>query len=405
MVQGAILALIVANLALFVASTDPSWSASSETAFAWIEGCSVIIFTFEYVARVWSIVEANKYAHPLWGRIKFMTKAVSLIDAVAILPWFIGLFVEALTPHDVPITTPIRIFRVLRLLKTEQYGQAFASVKRVVWHNREILSVGLLLSGILLFATATLLWAAEHKDNPGDFGSIPKTLFLAVLMLTGQGIDYSGKNYSTLTLIIIAVTAVVSVAFFAIPAAMLAWAFESEAERLVAVRRERAKAKRRAVELGMTYVEPITDSDSFSSDSSGMLSSSEDGSPEIFALFDDPTSPGLDAAHLGLVLRTFGYDFDAETLEDMLGDVDPFRTGIITYPRLLTLLARRRLRRIQDLGPAAGDEPWRTGGRFSPEDGSRSSLQPLTDVSHAIAVLKALSPADRLQALAAVAAP
>ena len=54
------------------------------------------------------------------------------------------------------------------------------------------------------------------------------------MMLTGQG-EPEG-DMDSLTQVIVVFTAIGSVAVFAIPASMLAWCFEAEAERLIKVR-------------------------------------------------------------------------------------------------------------------------------------------------------------------------
>ena len=69
-------------------------------------------------------------------------------------------------------------------------------------YNAEILSVGLLLAMLLVFFTAMLLYYLRPPD-PADpaFESIPATLYLALLMLCGQGqpegdLPYAHTRYS-----------------------------------------------------------------------------------------------------------------------------------------------------------------------------------------------------------------
>ena len=40
---------------------------------------------------------------------------------------------------------------------------------------------------ILLLTTSTLLYFVNRLNDPAQFGSIPKTMYLSVMMLTGQG--------------------------------------------------------------------------------------------------------------------------------------------------------------------------------------------------------------------------
>jgi len=91
------------------------------------------------------------------------------------------------------------------------------------------------------------------SDSCDNFRSIPSTLYLAVLMLTGQG-GPDGK-LDPLTKVVCSLTAIFSVAVFAIPASMLTWGFEAEAERLMGKQRERRKRIRDAKERGLKVPE------------------------------------------------------------------------------------------------------------------------------------------------------
>merc|ERR1712138_284536 len=74
------------------------------------------------------------------------------------------------------------------------------------------------------------------------FESIPATMYLSILMLTGQG-EPDGE-LTTLLKSLCAFTAIFSVAMVAIPASMLTFGFEIEAQRLVLKRRERRLRRR-----------------------------------------------------------------------------------------------------------------------------------------------------------------
>ena len=109
-------------------------------------------------------------------------------------------------------------------------------------------------------------------DDPSDFESIAKTMVLSTLMLTGQGGPSGDLPWYTQCVVLL--TGVFSVAMFAIPASMLTWGFEAEAERLGAKAKKRAIAKRR----GEVYISETSSSSSNSSDISGFgdLSTSDE---------------------------------------------------------------------------------------------------------------------------------
>ena len=106
-------------------------------------------------------------------------------------------------------------------------------IARVIYFNREILCVAFMIDMILILLMSTVLYyMAPPPDTPGledDFESIPATMYLSVMMLTGQG--QPGGQLPWYTKLIVVVTAVLATAQFAIPASMLTWGFEQEAER------------------------------------------------------------------------------------------------------------------------------------------------------------------------------
>ncbi|KAL7453417.1 hypothetical protein ACHAWC_005098 [Mediolabrus comicus] len=104
-----------------------------------------------------------------------------------------------------------------------------------------------------------MMWGGV--DDITAFESIASTMVLSILMLTGQG-GPSGK-LPWYTQAIVLLTGIFSVAMFAIPASMLTWGFEAEAQRLGMKAKRRALAKRK----GQVY---ISDTSSSSSDSSSI---------------------------------------------------------------------------------------------------------------------------------------
>ncbi|MBA3900825.1 MAG: ion transporter, partial [Bacteroidetes bacterium] len=60
-----------------------------ETFFNVFELFSVVIFTLEYILRVWTITEDPRFAHPLKGRIKYIFKPIAIVDFIAFVPFYI----------------------------------------------------------------------------------------------------------------------------------------------------------------------------------------------------------------------------------------------------------------------------------------------------------------------------
>ncbi len=195
------------------------------------------------------------------------------IDSFATLPFFI----ELITGVDLPTLTYLRVFRLVRITRTRSYTKAVDAVGRVLYFNREILHVAALLGLYLVVVTSVLMYYLRPRgvdvdgvDDISDFESIGSTMVLSILMLTGQG-GPSGK-LPWYTQAIVLLTGIFSVAMFAIPASMLTWGFEAEAQRLGIKARRRALAKRK----GEVYESDASSSGSSSGDGCSMSSSDEE---------------------------------------------------------------------------------------------------------------------------------
>ena len=80
--------------------------------FFCLDTACVMIFTFEYIMRL--------YAAP--NRCKFMRSVMSIIDVVAILPYYIGLIITDNEDVSGAFVT-LRVFRVFRIFKFSRHSQ------------------------------------------------------------------------------------------------------------------------------------------------------------------------------------------------------------------------------------------------------------------------------------------
>lgn len=141
------------------------------------------------------------------------------------------------------------------------------AVVRVFYFNQEIMIVAGLLGVYLVLFTSILMYylrprgdSVKMVDDPGDFDSIGSTMVLSLLMLTGQGGPSGQLPWYTQCVVLL--TGMFSVAMFAIPASMLTWGFEAEAERLGMRAKKRVLAKQRGEEYNDYTSSSSSDSDS-----------------------------------------------------------------------------------------------------------------------------------------------
>lgn len=214
----------------FAASTEPDLDDHHQHIFYVWEGVTSTIFLIEYITRLVVVTEARKYQEqgPIHGRIRYAMTTPALIDFLATFPFFI----EMVTGVSLPTLTYLRAFRLLRILKTSGFAEATKAVYRVIYYNRQILYVAMLICVGLVLFTAVLMYYLRPKDpkHSQDFQSLSRTMYLSTLMLTGQGGPDGDMPWYTKGVVLM--TGVFSIGMFAIPASMLTWGFEAEAERM-----------------------------------------------------------------------------------------------------------------------------------------------------------------------------
>lgn len=217
-----IITLIVLNVASVILETEESLQAYSKL-FKGFEIFSVVIYTVEYLLRLWSITADKKYKHPFTGRLRYMVQPFAVIDLLAILPFYLPL----LLPFDLRFIRILRLFRIFRVLKLGRYSDAMQSIGRVIRNkSAELISVVFVVS-VLLVVTSGCMYYIEHEAQPKQFPSIISTMWWSVVTLTTVGY---GDVYPITTLgkFFGAIIAFLGIGLFALPAAILASGFTEE---------------------------------------------------------------------------------------------------------------------------------------------------------------------------------
>ena len=225
-----IIVLIILNVIAVILETVKELSARYSDFFYYFDLISVIIFTIEYVLRVWSSNHEEKYKHSFWGRLKYMVSPGALIDLVAILPFFLHIFFGwGLDFREIRM---LRLARVLRLFRLTAYTQSANMIVNVFRKRANELGLSFILAFFLIIIASCIIYFAEHQAvAPGDmeskFKSIPATIWWAVVSLTTTGY---GDMYPITTLgkVLASLIMLTGVAFFALPAGIITAGFIDE---------------------------------------------------------------------------------------------------------------------------------------------------------------------------------
>jgi len=191
-----------------------------------IEIVSVIIFTVEYLLRIWTADLLYPGAGFFGSRIKYIFSPMAVIDLLAILPFYLPMFL----PMNLIGIRAIRLVRLLRIFKMNRYFEALSSIADVFRRkSREIFS-SLFFVLILLVVASLLIYYAEHDAQPKQFQNAFSGLWWAVATLTTVGY---GDIYPITPLgrFLGAVIAILGIGMVAVPTSILSAGFVEVLER------------------------------------------------------------------------------------------------------------------------------------------------------------------------------
>lgn len=219
MIDLGLIGLIIVNVVAIALESVPSLMQAYQRQFFILEVFSVLVFSIEYIARVWSCVElrGQNRANPIVTRLKFMATPMVLVDLLAILPFYITFLIGV----DLRF---LRVMRLLRIFKLTRYSEAMTTMFEVLQEEKSVLVAAAFIMFILVVLASSGIYLIEQDVQPEVFGSIPAAMWWSIVTLTTVGygdvtpITTGGKAFGALV-------AIVGVGMVAMPAGILASGF------------------------------------------------------------------------------------------------------------------------------------------------------------------------------------
>lgn len=177
--------LVIINIiAIALESVAPIY-ASYGNLLDGIETVSIVVFSIEYLLRIWSAPQLKGHSLSFAGSLKqrwaYIRSFNGLIDLVSILPYY----VQAFFPYiDLRI---LRAFRLLRILKLSNYNSALEDFFEAIIEERKSFYAALYLFIIVFIVSSSLMYFAEHRVHPDGFKSIPGSMYWSLITLTTVG--------------------------------------------------------------------------------------------------------------------------------------------------------------------------------------------------------------------------
>lgn len=132
-----------------------------------------VIFTVEYLLRLWVINDSKKYALSFFG----------IIDLASILPMFISfIFPGTQAFLVIRLLRVLRVFRVLKLVRFVKESSVLIEGLRESARKIFVFIFGVL---VLVIMMGAIMYSIEGGLN--GFSSIPKSIYWAIVTLTTVG--------------------------------------------------------------------------------------------------------------------------------------------------------------------------------------------------------------------------
>ena len=212
--------LIILNVLAIILESYKAIEIEYGQILEYFELFSVIIFSIEYLLRLWTADLEYKKGTILSKKLKFSLSTYGLIDLMAILPFYLPL----IFPFDLRVLRILRLFRLLRIFKLGRLSKSMKTLTSVLKESKSELSITIFVAFILLVLSSTLMYYIENEAQPEKFKNIGHALWWSVATLTtvGYGDVYPvtdiGKFLS-------AIIALIGIGFVALPTGIISSAF------------------------------------------------------------------------------------------------------------------------------------------------------------------------------------
>lgn len=217
--------LIVTNVVAFALDTIPSVAAVYGRQFEVFNIVSVLVFTLEYLTRIWVSAEHKPLAHygRVGQRLRFIASPYMIIDLLAILPFYLAF----LTTIDLRV---LRVFRLMRFLKLVRYSPALSSLAGALIAERRALFGALLIMLCMLMVSSSLMYFIEGSAQPEAFGSVPAAMWWGLATLTTVGYG-DAVPITDLGRFVGGIVMIMGLGVFALPIGIIATGWSQEIHR------------------------------------------------------------------------------------------------------------------------------------------------------------------------------
>jgi voltage-gated potassium channel len=169
----ALLATILASVGVILVKSVPGIAGDTDEALVTVEWGFTLLFTLEYLVRLWVVARPRKYALSFFG----------VVDLLAILPTYLSLLLPG--AQVLLVIRMVRLLRVFHVLNLKGYEGAAENLVAALRGTRFPLTVFLTALVVIAVFLGSLMYLVEGPDS--GFTSIPVGIYWAAVTLTTLG--------------------------------------------------------------------------------------------------------------------------------------------------------------------------------------------------------------------------
>ena len=218
-----LMVLIMSNVIAVIIASDRGIYRELQFFFDHFELFSIIVFTIEYLLRVWVSVEDPRYRSGVTGRLRYLVSPMAIVDLIAVLPFYLGMLFNI-------DTRLLRVLRLFRIFKLSRHFSAMSVLLTVIRTELPTLVSAIFIMLVLVVLASAGMFLVERNVQPDTFGTIPRAMWWATITLTTVGygdvipVTAAGKVLGIFITIL-------GVGMAALPAGIIASGFNREVHR------------------------------------------------------------------------------------------------------------------------------------------------------------------------------
>ena len=171
--DGTLVIAIVASVIVVMLDSVASINARYGRELLIAEWCFTVLFTVEYLMRLWVSPRPLAYARSFYG----------IIDLAALLPSYLAIFFPA--GRFFLAFRVLRTLRVFRILKLAQYVEEASVLSQALRASRHKITVFITTVVTIVVVAGSVMYMVEGAD--AGFTSIPVGIYWAIVTMTTVG--------------------------------------------------------------------------------------------------------------------------------------------------------------------------------------------------------------------------